>query len=85
MNTLALVATRKGLFKVNSNRQLTPIAFLGAPVSMVLASQQHPVWYAALDHGHFGVKLHRSDDAGESWQEINAPAVSQSGRRHTRG
>jgi hypothetical protein len=32
-----------------------------------------PLLYAALDHGHFGVKLHRSEDAGKSWHEIAAP------------
>ena len=30
-------------------------------------------WYAALDHGHFGVHLHRSDDDGATWTEIAAP------------
>lgn len=74
MNAVALVGTRKGLFKVTNNKQLEPVAFLGVPVSMLLASQQHPTWYAALDHGHFGVKLHRSDDQGKTWQEISAPA-----------
>jgi hypothetical protein len=28
---------------------------------------------AALDHGHFGVKMHRSRDAGATWQEMAAP------------
>ena len=30
--------------------------------------------YAALDHGHFGIKLHRSDDGGETFNEVAAPA-----------
>ena len=30
--------------------------------------------YAALKHGHLGPKLHRSDDGGETWQELPAPA-----------
>ena len=29
--------------------------------------------HAALDLGHFGVKLHRSEDAGESWSEAAVP------------
>jgi hypothetical protein len=29
--------------------------------------------YAALNLGHFGVKLHRSDDGGKSWEEVAAP------------
>jgi photosystem II stability/assembly factor-like uncharacterized protein len=28
---------------------------------------------AALDHGHFGVKMHRSRDGGCTWQEVAAP------------
>ena len=74
MKTLALIATRKGLFKLDQKHSLSLLAFDGVPVSMVLASAQHPIWYAALDHGHFGVKLHRSDNAGENWQEVSAPA-----------
>ncbi len=30
-------------------------------------------WYVSLDHGHFGVHLHRSDDGGATWIEIAAP------------
>ena len=29
--------------------------------------------FAALNHGHFGVKLHRSTDGGATWNEIAAP------------
>lgn len=74
MSAVALVGTRKGLFQVSHNKQLEPVAFLGTPISMLLASDQHPIWYAALDHGHFGVKIHRSDDRGETWKEICAPS-----------
>ena len=74
MNTQAVIATRKGLFTLDDNSKLRLLAFEGVPVSMVLVSKQHDTWYAALDHGHFGVKLHRSDDAGHSWQEVSAPS-----------
>lgn len=73
MKTQALIATRKGLFKLVNDSQLELLAFEGVPVSMVLACEAHNTWYAALDHGHFGVKLHRSDDAGKSWTEVAAP------------
>ena len=76
MTTTALIATRKGLFRATkSNAQwiLQAAGFSGAPVSMVLADDQNQTWYAALDHGHFGVKLHRSADAGASWKEVAAP------------
>ncbi len=29
--------------------------------------------FAALDHGHFGVKLHRSIDGGQNWKECAVP------------
>ncbi len=70
------VATRKGLFRVTrpgGHWQAQEPAFLGDNVSAVL---HHPVsgyLYAALDHGHFGVKLQRSTDGGENWQEIPVP------------
>lgn len=30
--------------------------------------------YAALNHGHFGIKMHRSLDGGKSWSPIATPA-----------
>src|SRR5881394_2084123 len=67
------VATRKGLFIIDTPRwTLARPQFLGDPVSAVLAHDG--AIYAALNLGHFGVKLRRSDDRAESWQEIAAPA-----------
>ncbi len=72
------VATRKGLFRVErgpSGRwEVAHAALLGDNVSMLLPDPRDGALYAALDHGHFGVKLHRSGDAGETWEEIAAPA-----------
>src|SRR4028119_1626098 len=48
-------------------------AFLGDPLSVVLDAGGGQV-YAALDLGHFGVKLQRSDDDGASWREMAPPA-----------
>jgi len=67
------VATRKGLFIVDTRRwSLARPHFLGDPVSAVLAHDG--ALYAALNLGHFGVKLRRSEDGGEHWQELAAPA-----------
>ena len=74
MTTVALVATRKGLFKLTDQMKLELVEFVGAPVTMLLANKASPTWYAALNHGHFGVKLHRSDDNGANWKEASAPA-----------
>lgn len=72
-----LVATRKGLFTIARARQggwrIEDVQFLGDRVSVTHAGADG-ARYAALDHGHFGVKLHRSTDRGASWQEIATPA-----------
>jgi hypothetical protein len=71
-----LVATRKGLFTIDrpaAQWRVRRRAFLGDPVSVVLDAGCGRL-YAALDLGHFGVKLHRSTDGGETWEECAAPA-----------
>lgn len=68
------IATRKGLFAANrgsSGWELQKPSFLGAPVTTVL-TQGEDVW-AAVGHGHFGAKLHRSRDGGRTFAEIPAP------------
>jgi hypothetical protein len=57
-----LISTRKGLFVADGERVVRG-HFIGDNVTL-----------ATLDHGHFGVKLHRSDDRGATWTEIAAPA-----------
>jgi photosystem II stability/assembly factor-like uncharacterized protein len=46
--------------------------FPADPVTAFLARPD--VWLAALNTGHFGVKLFRSVDEGENWNEVAAPA-----------
>ena len=75
MSDRLLVSTRKGLF---TSRTAAPagtselIGFAGVAVTNALRSDG--VIYAAQKHGHFGPKLHRSDDDGRTWRELNAPA-----------
>ena len=71
------VATRKGLFLLERRRgawAVERISFLGDPVSQVLDDARDGRLYAALALGHFGVKLHRSDDRGRTWKEVRAPS-----------
>lgn len=71
------VASRKGLFsftQAGAAWSAGPPAFLGEPVTAVLADPRDGTLYAALRLGHFGVKLHRSDNAGATWTELPAPA-----------
>jgi len=72
------LGTRKGLFDFevgDDGSTTTPEVrgFLGAPVTMLLSNPEDGNLYAALDHGHFGVKLHRSDDGGREWHECAVP------------
>jgi photosystem II stability/assembly factor-like uncharacterized protein len=69
-----LVGTRKGLFTIEragAGFRIGKPAFLGAPVTAVLPAGDEV--YAAVGHGHFGAKLSRSRDGGQSWEEIAAP------------
>ena len=77
MSDVLNVATRKGLFRFRRNGSGWTAggpAFIGEPVSAVLTDPRDGTLYAALRLGHFGVKLHRSDDGGESWRELASPA-----------
>lgn len=78
MSARLLVATRKGLFICppdGDGWSIPAPAFLGEPVSAVLHDPRDGALYAALRLGHFGVKLHRSEDGGASWTEIGVPAL----------
>ncbi|MGI9015291.1 MAG: WD40/YVTN/BNR-like repeat-containing protein [Phycisphaerales bacterium] len=72
-----ILATRKGLFFGSRSGpgtwQITQRHFFGDNCSLAMSDPRDGAIYAALDHGHFGAKLHRSDDDGATWKEIAAP------------
>ncbi|MFY9510568.1 MAG: exo-alpha-sialidase [Rubrivivax sp.] len=73
----AWVATRKGLVELRlrgTRWQIERLSFSGEPVSAVLPPDSQGRMLAALNLGHFGVKLHASDDGGGSWREVATPA-----------
>lgn len=75
MSERLLVSTRKGLFTVARQArgwEITGADFLGDNVTLAMTDPRDGRKYAALDHGHFGVKLHRSTRDG--WEEIATPA-----------
>lgn len=78
MDARAWIATRKGLFELRRGGAgawaIERVGFLGEPVTMVLPPQPSGRMLAALNLGHFGVKLHASDDGGAGWHEIATPA-----------
>lgn len=76
-NERAWAATRKGLFELHRHPdgwRIARTSFLGEPVSMLLPPGPDGRMLAALNLGHFGVKVHASDDAGASWREVATPA-----------
>lgn len=80
MSDRLFVGTRKGLFEFRrpygGEWTIASTSFMGSPVSMVLADGRDETLFATLELGHFGVKLHRSQDDGVSWHEIAAPSYT---------
>ena len=80
MSDRIFVATRKGLFTLTRSAAGWAVSnhdFLGEPVSAILPDPRDRSLYAALNLGHFGMKLWRSPDRGAkgpNWQEITTPA-----------
>ncbi|MGE0043276.1 MAG: WD40/YVTN/BNR-like repeat-containing protein [Vicinamibacterales bacterium] len=77
MSTRCHVATRKGLFTIERTAagwEIARVSFLGDNCTLAMHDPRSGDLLAALDHGHFGVKLHRSRDGGATWQAIAAPA-----------
>jgi hypothetical protein len=76
MSDRLFVATRKGLFTINRGAGRWPLsepAFLGDPVTAILHDPRDGTLYAALNLGHFGVKMRRSKDGGQTWAEHAVP------------
>jgi hypothetical protein len=69
------VSTRKGLFTLKrgvTSWRIVGTAFLGDNVTLTMTDPRDGTTYVALDHGHFGVKVHRSLPGG-GFEEIAAP------------
>ena len=76
MSTRCHVATRKGLFTLErgpSGWSIGKASFTGDNCTLVMHDPRNGDLIAALNHGHFGVKMHRSRDGGATWTEIAAP------------
>ena len=71
-----LIATRKGLFRLRDGA-VHAVGFLGVPVTNVVRDGRDGRLHVAVDHGHFGCKLHHSDDDGATWVETDDPAYPQ--------
>jgi photosystem II stability/assembly factor-like uncharacterized protein len=71
---MILVGTRKALLRFEDDGAYVDAAFEGLPCNLAVGIQGS--LFAALDHGHWGQKLHRK--AGDQgWAEIAAPAYPE--------
>ncbi len=74
-----IVGTRKGLFVFESDDaerrrwKQAAIHFIGEPVTSALADPRDGTLYAALNLGHFGVKLHRLSADASEWAPCATP------------
>jgi len=76
MTQRLIASTRKGLFTLTRGEagwHVERHAFLGDNITLAHVDPRDGTWYAALNLGHFGVKLQRSDDAGRTWTEVAVP------------
>ncbi len=80
MKETLMLGTRKGLIVYRrhfSGWRLHSLHFEGIPVSIAYVDERDGTWWACLDHGHWGCKLHRSLDRGVTWEEFEAPAYPE--------
>jgi hypothetical protein len=80
MSVRCHVSTRKGLFTIDrgaSGWSVSRASFLGDNCTLAMHDPRSGDLIVALNHGHFGVKLHRSRDQGATWQEIATPVYPE--------
>ena len=78
-----IVGTRKGLFVLRKSRRgwnVKRYALSATPVPYAFLDERTDTLWASLDHGHWGAKLQRSRDLGETWEEVEAPKYPKSAR-----
>lgn len=76
MSTKLYLGTRKGLLEAvrgPGGWEITRMSFLGVQVPMLLPDGRDGTIYAAVEHGHFGTKMHASNDGGATWEERASP------------
>ena len=76
MSTRFHVATRKGLFTLDrgaSRWSISKASFDGDNCTLVMHDPRDGALLATLNHGHFGIKMHRSRDGAATWTEVGTP------------
>jgi hypothetical protein len=76
MQKSLMISTRKGLFEAAKSRggwKVSDAHFEGDNVTLMLRDPRDGTDYVTLNHGHFGIKLHRRDKGKKKWVEIASP------------
>ena len=72
-----IVATRKGVFTIRRRQarrwEVENASFLGETATLAMHDPRDGSLVAALAHGHFGCKIHVSEDGGKTWEERATP------------
>lgn len=74
-----IAGTDKGLIiyqKVDNGWKLRDIQFIGMPIG-AFHQEESGVWWVAINHKHWGPKLYRSENEGETFKEVEAPKFDQ--------
>lgn len=74
------LATRKGLVTLDrtpTGWSVGKVDFIGQTCNMLVFDRRDRTLYVAFDHGHFGVKLQRSTDEGNTWEECGVPVYPE--------
>lgn len=75
-----ILGTRKGLLvfqREAAGWKLVRHAHLGLAVSYAMYDRRTGTLWACIESGHWGSKLARSTDGGESWEMVKAPAYPE--------
>lgn len=73
MSDCIVLGTRKGTIILERNAsgwQPKPIMHAGIPVCFAARDPRDGTLWASLDHGHWGPKLSRSRDLGNTWEDV---------------
>lgn len=73
---MLVLGTKKGLLLLEQGKhdwRARPLQHPGIHVSYAFHDARTGTLWAALDHGHWGSKLSRSKDGGQSWTEVAPP------------
>lgn len=79
----AVLGTRKGVILVEGqgeNWKISQAHFDGVKVSYVKVNPYNGDIWAGVNHGHWGPKLHLSQDGGVSFKELAAPQFPKSAK-----